>query len=672
MTNPAGNVANGRGPHGDGPPGLGGGNNNRDGDQGLGFDAGAGGAGRGNAGGGVGFHVNFVGTAPASPWVGGTGGDGSRFVPPVGSPVTGAVNTPIAGPAGAPGQHPNQLQPPRFQGHPNPLPPQGTGGQALPGTAPPNALPPTGIPGQPARGVPGQGAVPQVSNGLNAVTLAPPRGLAQAGAQSGWVGPVAPAATGLAQGPGAHVPLARQPAHVAAALPAQGLANPRADAAAAAMQGRAQVNVTSPHPVAAQAAAVVVPAGLAAKPAQPALANAPVAMQAHANAGRAAPGGQGSAQAVMQAQAALALALGKVAAGQTTAGTGAMALAEAQLALRASKLALTQAQLAAQAPRTGAAAPAAAANLAAARPQVFAGTLPRAGAAVPVGPSAMGAGPQAARAGAQAQAGGAAREPTQATQLAPAAMPRALAAALAMAPKLRKRGTYDRVEAVDRDTPRQQAPEMEDEDFWAESGNEGDWDEAPAGMEDALDHAEAQRQAAAQAAAQHYRAVRAWLVANDQQALLHELAAGRRVLVWAPPDKTRLRLLGHLLRPDAPSVGAGAGALPAEPGATGRAWALAARWSATLPADAQWRVWRLRQGMDGRGLWHIGASQPDRHTPRLLTAGDTGAPAAAPVGECIAVHEPRRLRRLMGTQWTMTVLRVPVPLNDSAPEEVAH
>jgi hypothetical protein len=31
--------------------------------------------------------------------------------------------------------------------------------------------------------------------------------------------------------------------------------------------------------------------------------------------------------------------------------------------------------------------------------------------------------------------------------------------------------------------------------------------------------------------------------------------------------------------------------------------------------------------------------------------------------ERIALQEPRRLRRLLGTQWTLMALRVPVPLD---------
>ena len=150
-----------------------------------------------------------------------------------------------------------------------------------------------------------------------------------------------------------------------------------------------------------------------------------------------------------------------------------------------------------------------------------------------------------------------------------------------------------------------------------------------------------------------------WLQANDQAALLRELALGRRVLVLAPPDKTHLRLIGHMLWPDAADTPNTVHAA----GARGRAWPLATRWSAMLPADLDWRQWRLRQWVDGEGQWHVAASQPDRNTPRVVLAGDEQANTPVTVGEYITVVEPRRLRRLMGRQWTMMVLRVPVPLD---------
>jgi hypothetical protein len=140
--------------------------------------------------------------------------------------------------------------------------------------------------------------------------------------------------------------------------------------------------------------------------------------------------------------------------------------------------------------------------------------------------------------------------------------------------------------------------------------------------------------------------------------LLRELEAGRCVLVLAPPDVSHMRLWGHVLRPDAVRPGRAAGA-------AGQAWPLVARWTATMPADTQWRVWRLRQDVDAAGRWRLGASRPDRHTPQLVVHSAAEEPAAAGPGapERIVLQEPRRLRRLLGTQWTLMALRVPVPLD---------
>ena len=84
-----------------------------------------------------------------------------------------------------------------------------------------------------------------------------------------------------------------------------------------------------------------------------------------------------------------------------------------------------------------------------------------------------------------------------------------------------------------------------------------------------------------------------------------------------------------------------------------------------MPADTQWRVWRLRQDVDAAGRWRLGASRPDRHTPQLVVHSAADEPAAAGPGapERIVLQEPRRLRRLLGTQWTLMALRVPVPLD---------
>ena len=239
-------------------------------------------------------------------------------------------------------------------------------------------------------------------------------------------------------------------------------------------------------------------------------------------------------------------------------------------------------------------------------------------------------------------------------------VPHAMAMALALAPKVRRRASQDRVERVERDMPRHGGAELEDEDLldaWGDGdgdgGDGGDGLDAEAGMDGAQAAADVSREAAAQ----HYRALWVWLQANAQQALLRELEAGRCVLVLAPPDVSHMRLWGHVLRPDAQQSGLAAGA-------AGLAWPLVARWTATMPADTQWRVWRLRQELDAGGRWGLGASRPDRHTPLLVVNGAAESAAGGPgASERIALQEPRRLRRLLGSQWTLVALRVPVPLD---------
>ncbi|PIF92044.1 hypothetical protein CLU86_2984 [Acidovorax sp. 62] len=235
--------------------------------------------------------------------------------------------------------------------------------------------------------------------------------------------------------------------------------------------------------------------------------------------------------------------------------------------------------------------------------------------------------------------------------------------ALALAPKVRRRASQDRVERVERDMPRHGGAELEDEDLldaWGDgdggAGDDGDGADG-AHAEAGADGAQAAADVSREAAAQHYRALWVWLQANAQQVLLRELEAGRCVLVLAPPDVSHMRLWGHVLRPD----GAGAGLTA---GSAGLAWPLMARWSATMPADTQWRVWRLRQELDAAGRWGLGASRPDRHTPLLVVNGAAESAAGGPgASERIALQEPRRLRRLLGSQWTLVALRVPLPLD---------
>lgn len=548
---------------------------------------------------------------------------------------------------------------PAYQG--NSLPAQQSNPYALPQVANANPLPGTGINGGLVRQ-----ALSSSVLGAQGASVVPLPGTGSPGPAGGTGGAGGAARSSPAQAQSLvsaqNLPLgASALARPSAASPAnsmlQGQANPRAEAAALAAQSRAGgqpgsfSNASQPAALAqmgkAAPATTALPNNAASTPT--------ASMGSAAGAPRAS---AGNAQAVAQAQGVLAQALGRTMAGQMTAGGAAVALAQAQLALQVALRSGSgrQGQEAAALQAAGkdlGAAPAKAGPQARAQ----AGMGVRAGVLGPASTDAPGALGHAA--GLANKAHGKAANDGQA-QAGVATMPPSLAMALAMAPKVRKRGSHDRVERVERDTPRAQTPEMEDEDFWdglgdADAQDGHDTDPAP---EDA-DSAQA-----LQALQQHYRAMVVWLAANERHALLRELAAGRSVLVLAPPDGSHTRLLGHWLRPDGACASAGA-----IPGMTGRAWALGAQWSATMPADGQWREWRLRQDVDDAGRWRLGASRPDKHTPRVLVRGD--APSAdgpamhrvLTVGECITFHEPRRLRRLVAAQWTMLVLRVPVPLD---------
>ena len=214
-------------------------------------------------------------------------------------------------------------------------------------------------------------------------------------------------------------------------------------------------------------------------------------------------------------------------------------------------------------------------------------------------------------------------------------------------PKGRARGTLDKVEAVSRNMGGPQGqPEPEDEDLdWLEQqGQQG--------------HAAAQEQSPA---ARKYQVIALWLLAHGQMAALRELAHGHRVLLLAPAADAPLTLAGHVLVPERAAVAVEDGASQMQMGAQGQALELPARWTQALPADRQWRQWKLRQQSDESG-WSLQAPRPERGTPRLLAADNAADPAAlantpasaaesAPErAELITLPEPRRLRRLLDGQ----------------------
>ena len=229
-------------------------------------------------------------------------------------------------------------------------------------------------------------------------------------------------------------------------------------------------------------------------------------------------------------------------------------------------------------------------------------------------------------------------------------------------PKGRARGTLDKVEAVSRNMGGPQGqPEPEDEDL--------DWLEQQQGQQG---HEAAQEQSPA---ARKYQAIALWLLAHGQMAALRELAHGHRVLLLAPAADAPLTLAGHVLVPERAAVAVEDGASQMQMGAQGQALELPARWTQALPADRQWRQWKLRQQSDESG-WSLQAPRPERGTPRLLAADNAADPAAlanppasaaesAPErAELITLPEPRRLRRLLDGQWALLALRSPVPIGE--------
>ncbi len=231
-------------------------------------------------------------------------------------------------------------------------------------------------------------------------------------------------------------------------------------------------------------------------------------------------------------------------------------------------------------------------------------------------------------------------------------------------PKGRARGTLDKVEAVSRNMGGPQGqPEPEDEDLdWLEQqGQQG--------------HAAAQEQSPA---ARKYQAIALWLLAHGQMAALRELAHGHRVLLLAPAADAPLTLAGHVLVPERAAVAVEDGASQMQMGAQGQALELPARWTQALPADRQWRQWKLRQQSDESG-WSLQAPRPERGTPRLLVADNaaeaaeaarlantpaSAAESAPERAELITLPEPRRLRRLLDGQWALLALRSPVPIGE--------
>jgi len=158
-----------------------------------------------------------------------------------------------------------------------------------------------------------------------------------------------------------------------------------------------------------------------------------------------------------------------------------------------------------------------------------------------------------------------------------------------------------------------------------------------------------------------YRRLVSWLRAHRQAPALRELAQLRRVLVLVPMDRLGQSWQAHLMCPAAPPVHAMTMRVP---GAQGRSWPLHAEgaWALTEPA-AGWQSWRMRQHLRADGAWQLEQSSEGPHAPAWCL---DGGPQLLPVpvnGIPLHLTEPQRLRRLLGTQWSVLVLRAPEPLS---------
>ena len=161
---------------------------------------------------------------------------------------------------------------------------------------------------------------------------------------------------------------------------------------------------------------------------------------------------------------------------------------------------------------------------------------------------------------------------------------------------------------------------------------------------------------------ERYRHLMAWLRTHRQTAALRELAQLRRVLALAPADESGQSWQAHLMCPASPAP-----ALRA-PGAEGRSWPLRAQgaWVFTEPAK-RWQHWRMRQHLRADGVWLLEPSRDGQGAPAWSAWYLDGGPQKglpAPVNAIpLRLTEPQRLRRLLGTQWTVLVLRAPEPLD---------
>lgn len=149
-----------------------------------------------------------------------------------------------------------------------------------------------------------------------------------------------------------------------------------------------------------------------------------------------------------------------------------------------------------------------------------------------------------------------------------------------------------------------------------------------------------------------------WLRTHRQDTALRELTQLRRVLVLIPTDKLGQSWQAYLMCPaSATNVVA-----MYPPGAKGRSWPLHAQGTFVFAElAARWPQWRMHQHLRADGVWQLEQSSEG---PRAPACGDSTPQLLPSVCNGIPLHltEPRRLRRLLGTQWTLLMLLAPEPL----------
>lgn len=267
---------------------------------------------------------------------------------------------------------------------------------------------------------------------------------------------------------------------------------------------------------------------------------------------------------------------------------------------------------------------------------------------------------ETARAGAAGQ-GDPADQPPQVPGQAPNGPRRAGAASPRRPPPPgRTGGRLERVEAVSRFMQRRGEYDEEPEEDEDEALAEDDFGAAASPMPDDGPSDEAER------AANLYRQLASWLRVGGQDSAVRELTQQRRVLLMVPRDEAGHAWDAHLMCP-AQTEGGAAHA----PGTLGLAWPLRAdgAWAPQAVgagahgAPGGWQRWRMRQQLRADGVWQLDQSDVDSRAPAWCVDGPAEL-LPVPDDDAIPLRltEPRRLRRLLGAQWTLLVLRAPVPL----------